>query len=176
MLVYILRRIGFLGLTLVITSLLVFLISQVIPGDVCRVILGREAGEAALQDCRIELGFVDEKGQSVPAGIRYVVWLGDFIQGNWGMSFATGEEIQPWVMGRVRNSLMLGGLALVISVPLATFLGVLAGLNEGKLIDTVISVGSLSVVGLPEFITGIILINLVAFRLAFIPANSSIPV
>ena len=176
MLVYIMRRIGFLGLTLVITSLLVFLISQVIPGDVCRVILGREAGEAALQDCRVELGFVDENGQTVPAGIRYVTWLSDFIQGNWGMSFATGEEIQPWVMGRLRNSLMLSVLVLIISVPLATFLGVIAGLNEGKLVDTVISVGSLSVVGIPEFITSIILINLVAFRLDFIPANSSIPV
>ncbi len=176
MLVYVMRRIGFLGLTLVITSLLVFLISQVIPGDVCRVILGREAGEAALEDCRIELGFVDEKGQSVPAGIRYVAWLSDFIQGNWGMSFATGEEIQPWVMGRLRNSLMLSILALIISVPLAIFLGVMAGFNEGRLVDTLISVGSLSVVGIPEFITGIILINLVAFRLNFIPANSSIPV
>jgi len=46
MLVYIVRRIGLLILTLVITSLLIFLISQVIPGDVCRVILGREAGDS----------------------------------------------------------------------------------------------------------------------------------
>ncbi len=176
MLIYILRRIGYLGLTLIITSFLVFLISQVIPGDVCRVIIGREAGEAALQHCRVELGFVDEDGQPVSAAKRYVSWLIDFISGDWGTSFATGEAIQPWVMGRLRNSLMLSALALIISVPLATFLGVLAGLNEGKLVDTVISVGSLSVVGLPEFITGILLINLVAFRVDFIPANSSIPV
>ena len=52
MFVYIVRRVGFLILTLVITSLLIFLISQVIPGDVCRLILGREAGEAALMNCR----------------------------------------------------------------------------------------------------------------------------
>jgi peptide/nickel transport system permease protein len=174
--IYIIRRIGFLVLTLVITSLLIFLISQVIPGDVCRVILGREAGDAALQNCRVELGFVNEAGQVVPAGIRYITWLGDFIQGEWGVSFATGEEIQPWVMGRLRNSLMLTVLVLLVSVPLATFLGVVAGLNEGRLIDTVISIGSLSVVGLPEFITGVILINLVAFQIDFIPANSSIPV
>ena len=49
MFLYILRRIGFLGLSLIVTSLLVFLISQVIPGDVCRVIIGREAGERQLQ-------------------------------------------------------------------------------------------------------------------------------
>jgi len=127
-------------------------------------------------NCRVELGFVDENSQAIPASIRYIAWLGDFIQGNWGVSFATGEEIQPWVIGRLRNSLMLTVLVLLVSVPLATFLGVMAGLNEGRLIDTVISVGSLSVVGLPEFITGVLLINLVAFQIDFIPANSSIPV
>jgi len=173
---YILRRIGFLLLTLIITSLLVFLISQVIPGDVCRVIIGREAGEAALQNCRRDLGLISENGQPVSAAKRYLIWLVNFVRGDWGISFATGEKIQPWVMGRLRNSLMLSALVLVISVPLATLLGVIAGLNEGKLIDTVISIGSLSVVGLPEFITGILLINLVALRFDFLPANSSIPV
>jgi peptide/nickel transport system permease protein len=176
MLIYILRRIGFLALTLAITSILVFLIAQVIPGDVCRVILGREAGEAALENCRVELGFVTEDDQPVPAVSRYLAWLTDFIQGDWGTSFATGEDIQPWVFGRLRNSLMLSAVVLVIAIPLAVVLGVLAGLNEGKLIDTIISIGSLSVVGLPEFITGILMINLVAFRVDFIPANSSIPV
>jgi peptide/nickel transport system permease protein len=176
MLIYIFRRIGFLALTLIITSLLVFLIAQVIPGDVCRVILGREAGEAALQNCRVELGFVAEDGQPISAASRYVSWLSDFVTGNWGTSFATGEEIQPWVTGRLRNSLMLSAVVLVIAGPLAVFLGVIAGLNEGKPADTIISIGSLSVVGLPEFITGILLINLVAFRVDFIPANSSIPI
>lgn len=176
MLTYVLRRIGFLGLTLVITSVLVFLIAQVIPGDVCRVILGREAGEAALQNCRVELGFVAESGQPVPAASRYLAWLADFIRGDWGTSFATGEDIQPWVFGRLRNSLMLSAVVLVVAVPLAALLGVVAGLNEGKPADTIISIASLSVVGLPEFITGILLINLIAFRVDFIPANSSIPV
>lgn len=176
MLLYVSRRVGFLGLTLIITSFLIFLIAQIIPGDVCRVILGREAGEGALRRCRVELGFVDENDRRISAARRYVSWLLEFARGNWGTSFATGEPIQPWVLGRLRNSIMLGALVLTIAVPLATFLGVVAGLNEGKLIDTVISVGSLSVVGLPEFITGILLINLVAFNVDFIPASSSVPV
>ena len=54
---YLLRRFALLLLTLLVTSLLVFIIAQVIPGDVCRVILGREAGEAALNNCHIDLGF-----------------------------------------------------------------------------------------------------------------------
>ena len=159
-----------------VTSFLIFLIAQIIPGDVCRVILGREAGEGALRKCRVELGFVDDNDRRISAATRYISWLLEFVRGNWGTSFATGEPIQPWVLGRLRNSMMLGALVLIIAVPLSTFLGVVAGLNEGKLIDTVISVGSLSVVGLPEFITGILLINLVAFNVDFIPASSSVPV
>jgi peptide/nickel transport system permease protein len=176
MLEYILRRIGLLLLTLLIASFMVFLISQVIPGDVCRVILGREAGDAALQTCRVDLGYVNEDGESISAVHRYISWLTNFSKGDWGRSFATGEDIKTWVTGRLNNSLMLAGLVLVISVPLATFLGILAGLNEGKWIDTIISIGSLSVVGLPEFVTSILLINLVAFRSDIIPATSSIPI
>jgi len=173
---YILRRFALLLLTLLVTSLLVFIIAQVIPGDVCRVILGREAGEAALTNCRIDLGFVDEEGQPVSAARRYFAWLSDFLRGDWGTSYATGEEILPWVMGRLRNTLMLSAVVLVMAIPAALVFGFIAGLNEGKTADNVISVGSLSVVGLPEFITAILLINLIAFNVEWIPANSSIPV
>jgi peptide/nickel transport system permease protein len=165
-----------LVITIIITSILIFLIAQIIPGDVCRVIIGREVGEAALQTCRINLGLIDNTGVPISAIERYFTWFVNFIRGDWGTSFATGENIQPWVMGRLKNSLMLSGLVLVFSVPLAIILGVIAGNNEGKIIDTVISIGSLSVVGLPEFITGILLINLIAFRFDFLPANSSIPI
>ncbi|MCJ7715099.1 MAG: hypothetical protein MUO54_01085, partial [Anaerolineales bacterium] len=65
--IYILKRIGLLVLTLIITSILVFLIAQVIPGDVCRVIIGREAGEAALQTCRTNLGLIDNSGAPISA-------------------------------------------------------------------------------------------------------------
>jgi ABC-type dipeptide/oligopeptide/nickel transport system permease component len=56
---YLLRRILFLLLTLLVTSLIIFAITQLLPGDVCRVILGREVGEAALSACRERLGLDD---------------------------------------------------------------------------------------------------------------------
>jgi peptide/nickel transport system permease protein len=167
MLRFILRRLAFLALTLVLTSLLIFVITQLLPGDVCRVILGREVGEAALETCRADLRLND------PAYVRYGAWLADFLRGDMGTSYSTNAEIGPLVAERLGNSLMLAGFTLVIAVPLATGLGALAALNEGKWLDSVISVGSLAVVGLPEFVTGIILIELLAFRVG-LPANSSI--
>jgi peptide/nickel transport system permease protein len=165
---YLFRRLGFLLLTFFVTSLLVFAVTQLLPGDVARVILGREAGEAAVQALREQLGLND------PPPVQYLNWLKDFVTGDWGRSFSTKTDILPLVMGRVRNSLMLAAVTLVISVPLAVVLGVIAGLNENRLADNFISVTSLSVVGLPEFVTGLVLIEIFAFRLRLLPANSSI--
>jgi peptide/nickel transport system permease protein len=152
---------------MLLTSLLIFVITQLLPGDVCRVILGREVGENALEACRLDLG-LDQ-----PAPIRYFTWLGDFLTGNWGNSYSTDAEIRPLVMERLGNSLMLAGFTMLVGVPIAIGLGVIAALNEGKTIDTGISLGALAVVGLPEFVTGIFLIEILAFRLG-LPANSSI--
>lgn len=168
MLDYLVRRIGLLGLTLLVTSLIVFSITQLLPGDVARVILGREAGQAALQALRLELGLND------PAPLQYLRWLTGFLQGDWGESFSSGSSVLPMVAERLRNSAMLAGLTLGIAVPLAVGLGVLAGLNEDRPLDTAINISTLSVVGLPEFVTGVLLIQLFAFRLQLFPANSSI--
>jgi peptide/nickel transport system permease protein len=165
--IYFLRRLAFLNLTLLITSLLIFVITQLLPGDVCRVILGREVGQRALESCRTDLGL------DKPAAVRYVNWLTDFLRGDWGNSYSTNAEIRPLVMERVGNSLMLAGFTMALGVPLAVVLGVLAALKEGRTIDNVISVTALAVVGLPEFVTGIVLIQVLAFHFG-LPANSSI--
>jgi peptide/nickel transport system permease protein len=167
---YIVRRLGFLLLTLALTSLIVFVVTQFLPGDVCRIILGREAGGAALADCRADLGLDD------PLGVQYLRWLAGFVRGDLGNSYAVREPIFPLVTARARNSLMLAGVTLLFAVPLSILLGVAAGLNEHKWLDNLISVTSLAVVGLPEFVTGIILIQLFAFRWGLLPANSSIRV
>jgi len=169
MLLYTLRRLGFLVLTLLITSVIVFLVTRWLPGDVAQVILGREAGEEAIRELREELGLND------PLYVQYGRWLRDFVVGDWGRSFSTGSEIRPLVMERVGNSLRLALITLLISVPLAVVLGVIAGLNEDTWIDNLISISALSVVGLPEFVTGLILIQIFAFGLNLLPASSSVP-
>ncbi|HFE66870.1 MAG TPA: ABC transporter permease, partial [Chloroflexi bacterium] len=156
---FVVRRLGFLFLTLFITSLIVFVMTQYVPGDVARVVLGREAGEEALEAFREEFGLND------PLPVQYLRWLGDFMTGDWDVSLSTKTEIRPLVMERLGSSLRLAALTLLIAVPLSIFLGVIAGLNENKPVDNVISVGSLSVVGLPEFVTGLVLIYVFARKL-----------
>ena len=165
---YVTRRLAFMLLTVLLTSIIIFGITQLLPGDVARVILGREASETALESLRQELGLNE------PLITQYFSWLGNFVTGDWGQSYSTKQPIRPLVLERLRNSLMLAGLTLIIAIPLSVGLGVIAALKEGKTTDNVISVGSLSVVGLPEFVTGLLLIQVFAFWLGILPANSSI--
>ena len=169
MLRYLVRRFVLLAITLALTSVLVFALTQLLPGDVAHLILGRDARPAAVEALRQQLGLND------PVPVQYVKWLDGFVVGNWGKSFTGGgAPIRPLVLGRLSNSLNLAGLTLLISIPLSILLGVLAGLNENRWIDSVISVLTLSVVGLPEFVTGLVLINVLALGLGWFPASSSI--
>ncbi len=165
---FLLRRLGFLGLTLLFTSVLVFAVTQLLPGDVARIVLGRDAGAAALERFRAEWGLMD------PVPVQYGRWLAGFVSGDWGTSYSTRTEIRPLVLGRLGNSLRLAGLTLLVAVPLGILLGVLAGLFEGRYLDTMISVGTLAVVGLPEFVTGLALIQVFAYVLGVLPASSAV--
>jgi peptide/nickel transport system permease protein len=169
MLSFLARRASFLLLTLLLTSLVIFAVTRLLPGDVARVILGREASEAALAALRQELGL------DRPAPVQYLRWLLDLLRGDWGLSYSTGEEVRSLVLARLGNSLRLAGLTLLLAVPLAVALGVTAALKKGRWPDAVISVGSLAVVGLPEFVTGVVLIELFSFRLGWLPASAPIP-
>lgn len=165
---YILRRLGFFFLTLFFTSVVVFVVTQMLPGDVARILLGREAGEVALERLREELGF------HRPAPLQYVHWLGEFVTGDWGRSFSTNSELRPLVIERLSYSLRLALMTLLFAVPLAIVLGVVSGLNAHNPIDNAIGVGTLSVVSLPEFVTGLLLIEGLAHGLGWLPAVSPV--
>ncbi len=162
------RRLGFLVLTLLLTSVIIFSITQFLPGDVARILMPREASEEAIAAKRNELGL------DRPAAIQYGAWIKGFILGDWGRSFAWNIPVRPRVSEALVNSLMLAAVALAMAIPLSLVLGIWAGLTQGRLPDHVISLFSLSLVGLPEFVTGVVLIEWLAFRLNWLPANSSI--
>lgn len=163
------RRAVFLAGTLLLTTVLVFLLTRVLPGDVARVLLGRDASAEAVAAKREELGLDD------PLIVQYARWATDFARGDWGETFASPrQEIRPLVTERLANSGRLALLTLGIALPLAIALGVVAGLTEGTLVDGVISVLSLSVVSLPEFVTGLFLINTVALKWQDNPIASAI--
>jgi peptide/nickel transport system permease protein len=166
--IYLLRRIGFILLTLFLASIIIFAATQLLPGDVAQVMLGKFATEQALANLREELGL------NRPAYVQYFEWLGRFVTGDWGNSMVSRQPVRPLIAARIRNSAMLAVVALVFYVPLGILFGVIAALKREKSLDQIISGFSMAFVGLPEFVTGLLLISAFAFGLAILPANSSI--
>jgi peptide/nickel transport system permease protein len=161
------RRLLLLVVTVIITSFIIFSLTQLLPGDIARLILGRDAPPQAITAMREELGL------NKPFTQQYIDWLSGFVTGDWGNSFASGNPpIRPLVLERLGNSLRLALLTLIISIPLSIVLGVVAALREDTWIDNVISLFSLSIVGLPEFVTGLVLINFLALGLGWFPASA----
>ncbi|OQA47380.1 MAG: Glutathione transport system permease protein GsiC [Chloroflexi bacterium ADurb.Bin325] len=165
---YLLRRLGLILLTMLLASIVIFVATQILPGDVAQVSLGQFATEKAVENLRQELGL------NRPAYVQYADWLTKFVRGDWGNSLTSRQPVRPMVMSRLRNSAMLAVIALALYVPLGIALGVLAALNREKLVDQAISALTMAFVGLPEFVTALLLIALFAFALAVLPANSSI--
>jgi peptide/nickel transport system permease protein len=168
MIAYILRRLGMILLTMLLASFIIFGATQWLPGDVAQVVLGQFATPQAVENLREELGL------NRPFLVQYIDWLFSFIQGDWGNSMVSRMEVRPIVLGRLRNSMMLAGVSFAFYVPLGILLGVLAALKADRFVDQAISSVSMAFVGLPEFVTGLILIGFLALTFNLFPANSSI--
>ena len=101
--------------------------------------------------------------------VQYIPLKKGFIRGDPGLSLRTGRPVAKSLFIRLRNSLVLAGLAFLIVIPLALLLGVMAGLKEGSLRDRVLSVGGMIFSVTPEFATGIFLILIVGVWLGVVP-------
>jgi len=165
---YIVRRLALVLLTLLISSAVIFIVTQILPGDAARAILGRFATPQALANLRAKLGL------DRPLLMQYGSWLVHYLQGDWGLSLSTGEAVFTLVAARLRNSAMLALVAFFMYVPLGVLLGLFSALRRGRLSDQIISITSLAFIGLPEFVTGLVLIAVFALRLDWLPASSDI--
>lgn len=166
---FIARRLGFMVMTVVIASIIIFWATTILPGDVASQILGRFASQEAKDELRTELGL------DRPITVQYGSWLADYVRGDWGDSPSMNGPVRPIVFQRLGNSLMLAAVAFALYVPLGIFLGLLAALRKNTWVDQTISVGSLAFIGLPEFVSGLILIAIFAIELKWFPSQSAIP-
>jgi peptide/nickel transport system permease protein len=101
--------------------------------------------------------------------VEYIPLKKGFIRGDPGESLRTGRPVSKSIFVRMRNSLVLAGIAFVIVMPLALLLGLLAGLREGSFRDRFLSVGGMMFSVIPEFATGIFLILIVAVWWGIVP-------
>jgi peptide/nickel transport system permease protein len=172
----ILMRIALGVLTLFLVSVVVFVATQALPGDTARAILGREAANVERYQALKE-----QLGLNKPMSQQYFSWLGGVVTGDLGNSLAQDEPVTDLIGRRVLNSFILVFIAALISVPVSLLLGSLTALRRDTKFDVSVTVGSLAMAALPEFVIGIILILLFATQVfKVLPSvsnvDSSVPI
>ncbi len=109
--------------------------------------------------------WTEQKG----GAIEYIPLLCGLLRGDPGESVKTGRAVADAILRRLQNSIILAGIAFVIVMPLALVLGLIAGLNEGKTIDRILSISGLATTATPNFAAGIFLILILAVWLKLLP-------
>ena len=162
------QRLALGFLTLLIVSLIIFLCVEMLPGNFSEAILGQGATPETVAAFNRELGL------DLPPHERYVTWLFNMLQGDFGRSLASKRELSELLGYRVENTFFLAGMSAVIAIPLAVSLGILAALYRGGFYDRAVNVVTLSSISFPEFFVAYILIIVLAQNLGLFPAISNI--
>jgi len=158
------RRLALGILTIWAASVVIFVATEILPGDVAQAVLGQTATPQAVENIRKQLNL------DRPAYQRYAEWLGGVVQGDFGVSLANRRPIGATIGPRLENTLFLAGVAAVIAVPLAILLGLLAALYRDTAFDKAISTSTLAAISMPEFLIGYLLIYLFAVQIQIFPS------
>lgn len=158
-----------LGLLLLVSaSVLIFVGTTVLPGDVAQTILGQSATPESLANLRLELGLNE------PATTRYFSWVGGILSGDLGTALTNGADIRQSIGKRLGNTLFLAFWAAIISVPLAITLGIISVRYRNLWPDKLISAVTLATISVPEFIIGYFAMFFIAVKLQWVPSVAMI--
>ncbi|WP_037312438.1 ABC transporter permease [Ruegeria halocynthiae] len=165
----ILRRIGFAAFTIAFVSMIMFAAVEALPGNVCTSFLQRFAQGPRLERC------IEQQGLDRPALVRYGEWVSGAVQGDFGYSLKKRKPINELIRERFRNTALLGGIAALIAIPLAIFLGIVAGVRRDRPLDLSLSGAAMLAMTIPEFVTATALIYVFAITLQWFPAVTILP-
>jgi len=146
----VLRRMALGIVTLWLVSLVIFAATQVLPGDAARVILGQNATPARVATLRAQLNL------DRPIVDQYWTWATGLVKGDLGMSLSLHRvAVASIIRDRVKNSLGLVLMAAVIGVPLSILVGALSARWRDGWLDMSVSVTTLALASVPEFVLGV---------------------
>ncbi|MBY4866377.1 ABC transporter permease [Burkholderia sp. Bp9017] len=160
------RRIAVTALTLLIVSVIIFTITNLLPGDAAQAALGQSATPETIAALRQQFGL------DLPAHVRYVHWLSGLLHGDFGRSLSGDMPVSEMIGGRLSRSLTLAAITTAVSVPIALLLGILAAVKRESVIDRAISLGTLSLVATPEFLIATVAVLVFAVKLHWLSALS----
>lgn len=166
MLIFMVRRFGTMLLTMLVVSILVFLLLEINVEGVAVKVLGPYTSQEQREIWLRENGYLD------PAIWRYLRWLGNFVTGDFGQSVRFKVPVGDIMWPRLVNTGILGGVALFFASLIGLTLGVVAGMREGNLRDRTVSVTAILTTSVPEFASAVFLSVLFVFYWPILPGTS----
>jgi peptide/nickel transport system permease protein len=159
-------RVAMSLLTLLLVSAIIFFLVEVLPGDVASRILGRDATPESLAMLREKLHLND------PALGRYLAWLGNLLQGDFGASLVSGRRVATVLEPRIVNTVLLSAFAFLLYLPLAVIPALIQAVNRDRAVDHGLSVVTLVLLSTPDFLLATLLMVAFVIHLRILPAMS----
>jgi len=169
MLALILRRLLVAIPTLVLVSLIVFLLQKLLPGDPVLTLAGEERDPAVLDFLRQKYRLND------PLPLQYLAWMGQVLQGDLGISMRTEVPVLTLIAQKLPVTLQLAAMAMAFALAAGVPIGILAAVRKGTVMEAGANVAALSGMSIPNFWLGIILIMLVSVQWQLLPASGYVP-
>ena len=162
---YVAKRL-IMGVGIVIfVSVLVFAIMQAMPGDPIDLMVDTRVSPERVAELKAQWG-LDE-----PPIVQYFVWLGNILQGDFGMSVSMKQNVSDLILQRLPYTLMLTGAALLIEYLIAIPLGLWAAVKKDKAVDKSLTVGTIVLWSMPQFWLGVLFMLIFAIWLGVLPLS-----
>ena len=167
MLIFVVRRLGTMVLTMVVVSLLLFLVLEINVDDVATKVLGPYSAPESREI------WLEKHGYRDPLHERYARWISKAVVGDFGDSVRFRVPVGDVLWPRLGNTAILALATMMVVIPLSLGLGVLAGMREGSRLDRTISVTSIVTTSVPEFASAVLISAVFVFWLDLLPGTSS---
>ncbi len=165
MLRYVLRRIGQAAVVIFIVSVVVFMMVHMVPGNVVTVLAGTDPTPEVVE------ALTKRFGLDQPLPVQYAKWAAGAIQGDLGTSPISGRKVSELIASRMGNTLLLAGAAIVLAAVFGIVVGVVAALRRGGWIDTALTGLNATILSIPNFWFGIIMILVFSVWLRLLPSG-----
>lgn len=164
---FVARRLLLGALQIVAVVLLVFALTEALPGDAAVALAGDQPDPARIEAIRAAMEL------DRPAWERLTDWVaGLLLHGDFGTSLTSGRPVGEYITDGFGPTLLLATLTVALLVPAGFGLGVLAARHEGRIVDRVISSTTLAVYAVPEFALGVLLVTVFALQLGWLPPTA----